>query len=846
SWTWPLLQPDPELVALKSQLNIVKGKLSNIPLTQWHEHTTRTNRAGLVVGSTRRTAFAELCTQAWCKFHELLTFPLLPENAIAFGHFHSVHLCEAPGAFVASLNHYLSTHQVPCDWLWLATTLNPFHEANSCGQMIADSRLLLHTLPNWDFGLDDTGNLMHRNNLSALQRRVRNYLGPVHLVTADGSFDCQANPGEQEVSVASLICCEAVAALSILHEGGSLVLKAFTFFERSSASLLYLLACVFEELYVVKPGTSKAGNSEVYVVALRLHRSKHLSSLLHLILCHYGPSISSVPLFPASALPPSFTQQLHECCRYFLELQSHTILENLAFFPVVLNERLEVAQMDWKERFLNGHIVLSNDIGSTEATIDCSPDIFTTVSWPAHHGLCLSSIMSSAFLSDVLLLEELNEALTEASVLHSSNNVWLQSRLKPMANIRPWLIKTCGITSDTGMNTRKIKILHFPTRVQSLYAISDGKSVESFVPNEKSMLSVTHALLPLPCRLDSCEKPTVMSLNDCGDNVILPDSLAYTCLHDGDLAYQKMIVKGLIVALHTLERGDSLGFPLLVALTRFSVGLLWLVCSSFQTITFNAPPPHHPLGWGVLVAAVGFRPQQGEAVASFLEKEMLSLSSGDLETYACVSPKAKMVTEHETVAESQKLSKDVHELINENTVMDRSGILYGGMPESDIQYKKKVEGPADQVSRKDISNEGLAMDNRQTASFEFVVGDEMEVGTDHVNESHKIPKNSSTEIEKNACHVLSQPTDQGMDSVRKSKEAFVGKRRNGKTNRIKKQGRSHRTQKAKQLLQLVPIELLLREPFATFVTSLNTAVVWQRLSVLLNLEKEFLTSLDTH
>uniref|UniRef100_UPI00358F791B cap-specific mRNA (nucleoside-2'-O-)-methyltransferase 2 isoform X2 n=1 Tax=Myxine glutinosa TaxID=7769 RepID=UPI00358F791B len=786
--------------------------------------------------------------------------------------------------------------EVPCEWLWLATTLNPFHEANSCGQMIADSRLLLHTLPNWAFGPDDTGNLMHLQNLHALQQRARN-LGPVHLVTADGSFDCQANPGEQENSVASLICCEAVAALSILHEGGSLVLKAFTFFERSSASLLYLLTCAFKELYVVKPGTSKAGNSEVYVVALRLHRSRHLSSLLQRILCRYGPSICSVPLFPASAIPPSFTQQLHECCRYFLELQSHTILENLTFFPVVpepyashidevrsrvaedylqrlfirpvnrkhhwlvpprphfalihkpkptpsrqtgsLNKRLEVAQMDWRERLVNGHIVLSDDNGSTEATIECSPDIFTTVSWPAHRGPCLSRIMSSAFLSDVFLLEQLNEALIEASVLRTSNCDWLKSRLKPMASLRPWLIKTCGITSDTGMNTHKIKILHFPTGIRSLHAKCDGKSVEGLMPDAKSMFSATRTLLPLPCQLDSCEKPTVLSLNDCAENMIFLDSMAYTCLHDGDPAYQKMIVKGLIVALHTLERDDSLGFPLLVALTRFSVGLLWLVCSSFQTITFNAPPPHHPLGWGVLVAAVGFRPKQGEAVASFLEREMRRLDRGDLETYACVSLKAKMVAKHEAMAERQKFSKDEHELMNENTVMDGSEMMFGGMPESDIQNKKNVDVPADLIFRKDISNDVLAMDNRQTASFGFVVRDEMEVDTNRVNDRHEILKNSSTETEKNVCPVASQPTDLAMGSVSKGKQAFVGKTRNGKKNRTNKQGLSHRTQTASQLLQLVPIELLLREPFAAFVTSLNTVVVSQRLSVLLSLEKEF-------
>lgn len=46
-----------------------------------------------------------------------------------------------------------------------------------------------------------------------------------------------------------------------------MVVKMFTFCERATAALLYLIGCFFEELYVCKPGTSKAANSETYVVS---------------------------------------------------------------------------------------------------------------------------------------------------------------------------------------------------------------------------------------------------------------------------------------------------------------------------------------------------------------------------------------------------------------------------------------------------------------------------------------------------------------------------------------------------------------------------------------------------
>lgn len=51
-----------------------------------------------------------------------------------------------------------------------------------------------------------------------------------------------------------------------IFSGGHFVIKMFTLFECESVCLLYLLHCVFESINVMKPATSKEGNSEVYVV----------------------------------------------------------------------------------------------------------------------------------------------------------------------------------------------------------------------------------------------------------------------------------------------------------------------------------------------------------------------------------------------------------------------------------------------------------------------------------------------------------------------------------------------------------------------------------------------------
>ena len=134
-WTLPpaetMFREEPfevsKLLKLKEQLNTTKAKLNDKEMISWHKHTNFTNRAGIVIPAVRRDYNPEMCTQGWVKFHEILWQygSLVPESTTKL---HSVHLCEAPGGFVASMNHFLKTHRMDCEWKWRAMTLNPYFE----------------------------------------------------------------------------------------------------------------------------------------------------------------------------------------------------------------------------------------------------------------------------------------------------------------------------------------------------------------------------------------------------------------------------------------------------------------------------------------------------------------------------------------------------------------------------------------------------------------------------------------------------------------------------------------------------------------------------------------------
>lgn len=96
-----------ENIAMKNELNSLKNNLNDKDLLTWHDHTREVNLAGNIASEIRSRVRPELCTQAWCKFYEIASRYIDLEKLESL---FSVHLCEAPGAFITSLNHFLCSY----------------------------------------------------------------------------------------------------------------------------------------------------------------------------------------------------------------------------------------------------------------------------------------------------------------------------------------------------------------------------------------------------------------------------------------------------------------------------------------------------------------------------------------------------------------------------------------------------------------------------------------------------------------------------------------------------------------------------------------------------------------
>jgi hypothetical protein len=356
-------EADPELFKIKKHNNATKSKLDHVAIGPWRNHSKFMLQTADLTGAVRRFN-VEMGTKAWCKMFEILVaYQLEPSTAECT----TVHLCEAPGAFITATNHYL--RQVYRDALrlnWRAITLNPYYEDNNPEAMVDSDAFIIKTPNHWFFGDDNKGDIRSSANIEALARA-----GPeAQLVTADGSIDCSTTPNEQEAVVAHLHYCETIAALRLLGRGGHFVLKMFTLFERSSLDLLYLLGCTFDEVHVCKPASSTQGNAETYVVAKWYKKNLPEPTLLRLLeATNWRGAYTELPnILSPSAISPGFLESYRDCAHRMSQFACDVIERNIRTEGKMVNadkDAMRALKREAVRRFLEEVEIISIPIEAT-------------------------------------------------------------------------------------------------------------------------------------------------------------------------------------------------------------------------------------------------------------------------------------------------------------------------------------------------------------------------------------------------------------------------------------------------------------------------------------------------
>jgi hypothetical protein len=168
------------------------------------------------------------------------------------------HLAEGPGGFIEATSHIRKNTQ---DSYYGMTLLN---DDPGCPGW-KKSNTFLENNPNVTIikGEDGTGDILKLENYKYCKNR---FMNSMDIITADGGIDVSIDFNKQEKLVSKLIVAEIIYAVTMQKKGGHFILKIFDIFSKLTVDMLYLLSCLYSEVYVTKPHTSRLANSEKYIV----------------------------------------------------------------------------------------------------------------------------------------------------------------------------------------------------------------------------------------------------------------------------------------------------------------------------------------------------------------------------------------------------------------------------------------------------------------------------------------------------------------------------------------------------------------------------------------------------
>tara|TARA_B110001469_G_scaffold127602_1_gene149215 strand:+ start:731 stop:1747 length:1017 start_codon:yes stop_codon:yes gene_type:complete len=177
-------------------------------------------------------------------------------------------IAEAPGGFI----EYIGEHDLS-DNIYANTYINnkkcPAWNYKSLKKY--DNIKYLHKINN-------DGNLLNINNILDIKENIKK----CDLITADGGIDYTNNYNNQELDSYELLYSEIYTTLLLQNTGGIFIIKFFDIFYDITIQLLYILNECYEQIYFIKPLTSRSTNSEKYIVCKNYKKNQYIIDIMKL------------------------------------------------------------------------------------------------------------------------------------------------------------------------------------------------------------------------------------------------------------------------------------------------------------------------------------------------------------------------------------------------------------------------------------------------------------------------------------------------------------------------------------------------------------------------------------
>jgi len=248
----------------------------------------------------------------------------------------SFHFAEGPGGFIEAIAYHRNNKKDK----YFGMTLTD--ENNTT------------TIPGWKKSQDF---LMKNNNVTIWSGYTKDgdLLKPVNLkqcflqhsqscdiVTGDGGFDFTIDYNHQEQMSLSLTFAQCAYAIACQKKGGNFMIKMFDTYTQPSIDILYILATIYQNVYIYKPRSSRSANSEKYIICknFKLSDSKRLVNTMFNVINNF--SEGRYPYrFLNIDIPYNFICSIQEFNAILGQRQLECISSTLSLMDNNVKERLE-------------------------------------------------------------------------------------------------------------------------------------------------------------------------------------------------------------------------------------------------------------------------------------------------------------------------------------------------------------------------------------------------------------------------------------------------------------------------------------------------------------------------
>lgn len=255
---------------LNQNIDIFTAYMDNIPMkyhyikfkVRYYMPPKSTHKTDIRLTTILKNKFnTGTISQAWLKIYEIFnTFhkQLINNNSKEYKLFS---LCEAPGNFIAGINHFIKTNTNIQSFNWNAQSLKPDGKIG-----FGDNYGYIEKYKNkWHYGPDNDGDIMNINNIHFYANCASN----VNLITSDCGLP---EFNDWTYYLIKLHIFEISIILLANNKNSSFIIKLFqkTCNQPFTISLIYLLYKQYDKIYFYKPIINPQ-SSEFYLVGINRH-----------------------------------------------------------------------------------------------------------------------------------------------------------------------------------------------------------------------------------------------------------------------------------------------------------------------------------------------------------------------------------------------------------------------------------------------------------------------------------------------------------------------------------------------------------------------------------------------